>query len=136
MKEKIHYYKIGKRLAHHYPELAIQLNSDLENGRISDELVRTLWQRFIALNPIPSSKKDKSKHRMDFIIISVKRFDPDAIKINTPLRNGLRPILAEILKCDPSQVSTIFRIGRNFLIIYKSYDLEIDRIFSELFKFE
>ena len=129
-----YYYKAGKKLCTHYPDLVKQLIGNLDQGQISFEMISKTYEEFKILEGPSITKRARTKQNMEFVLIATLKYDPEALKSRSqPMRAGLRPILSKLLNCDPSNVSNLLKMGKDFMQTYPSFEKEIRVKFSELF---
>lgn len=127
------YYQIGKRLTLLYPDLARTLVQQ-ETPRMNlDSRLPEIYKKYQSYRSIPTTKKEQTHQKMEFVAIIVMHVDHDALYTDKPLSKGIRPMLAKVLCCKPCEISNSLKIVRNHLDIYKDFQQAVEYLYSELF---
>ena len=133
MNQTTNYYQLGRKLTIRYPEFARHLMEDDKEKTDLASFIPNLFQKFITIHPEPSSRNDKTRHRLEFIAVVVKHLDPEALTTEKQLKKGVRCVLARNFNCGSSLVSHTLKTVKNYLIIYKDFRIAVEYLYSELF---
>ena len=127
------YYQIGRKLVTRYPEFARHLiQEDQERYGIENQIPK-LFKQYAQLRPDCTTKSQRTRQRMEFVAIIVRYADPEAMTSDKKLKKGVRSALAETLQCDVTQISHTLKNVKNYIRIYKDFQIAVEYLYSELF---
>ena len=133
MNDLKNFYQIGKKLSLRYPDLVEQLLKEQPQCEEWEKMIPDAYSKFKAFRGEQTTKKDKMRHKMEFVAIMVKHVDHDALYSDKPLKKGVRSALAKVLGEKPIQISNTLKTVKNQLCIYKDFQVAVGYLYAELF---
>jgi len=130
----LNYKKFYLRVKRMFPAVEEKVNppSDLKTlSEISD-----LYAKYVRLQLNPGIELSDFDSRLRFIAVIVKMLDPLFEIDDSPIRKGLASKLGEVLGCERTVISHLYKNVKNYMHIYTSFRDEVNYFYRKMAEIE